>query len=212
MTFSRLHITIFLGLAVTAWACVLWIKGTPASWSHFSPFGSVIATLVIAGLLLEYVLWRQRWLHGWFVKRPDLRGTWRVELQSDCIDPKTGEPPPPIVCYMGVAQTLSKLQMHFMTPESESWFIADRILPSPSGKGYQIVGIYTNKPRMHLRGNRSEMHHGALILDTHGSVAKPETMTGEYWTDRKTTGRMTFNGRLNRVFTRYEDAEQGFNA
>ncbi len=65
---------------------------------------------------------------------------------------------------MGVEQTLSKLQVHLMTPESESWFISDHIRPSPNGNGFQVIGVYTNEPNIHLRDERiSEMHQGAII-------------------------------------------------
>ena len=111
---------------------------------------------------------------------------------------------------MGVAQTLSTLQMHLMTPESESWFIAERISPSPSGVGYQVAGVYTNRPQTHLRGERSEMHFGALLLDAHGPANRPNTLTGEYWTDRKTKGRMTFTERRPEVFTHFKDAAEDF--
>lgn len=210
MKLERLHISVFLGLAVLVWWLVLLAQKTQVGWEHLRPFGAVVGVLVVLGLAFEFLLWRQSWLHGWFVKRPNLRGTWRVELQSDWDDQKTKESVPLIVCYMGVVQTLSTLQMHLMTPESESWFIADRIRPSPSGVGYQVAGVYTNKPQTHLRGDRSEMHLGGLVLDTHGPANYPETLTGEYWTDRKTKGRMTFTSRLPSVFTRFEDAEQAF--
>ena len=59
---------------------------------------------------------------------------------------------------------------------------------------------------MYLRGDRSEIHQGALILDTHGPSGKPETLTGEYWTDRKTTGSMNFSRRVSMVSTRFDDA------
>ena len=155
-------------------------------------------------------MWRWSWLHGWFVKRPDLRGTWRVELQSDWIDPVTNVGVPIIICYMGVAQTLSTLQMHLMTPESESWFIAERITPSRSKVGYRVAGVYTNEPKTHLRGKRSEIHLGGLLLETHGPANRPNTLTGEYWTDRKTKGQMTFTERLPDVLTRFEDAKRAF--
>lgn len=55
------------------------------------------------------------------------------------------------------------------------------------------------------------MHLGAIVLDTHGpSKSKPSNLTAEYWTDRKTTGRMTFSDRIELVHTRYEDAERAF--
>jgi hypothetical protein len=210
MRFSRLHITIFLGLAVITWGMVLLVSGTPVGREHIAPFSAVVSVLVLLGLAFEHILWRQPWLHGWLVKRPDLRGTWRVELKSGWTDPQNGEETALIVCYMGVEQTLSKLQMHMMTLESESWLIAEGIRLSPSGKGYQVAGIYTNKPQMHLRGDRSEIHQGTFILDTHGSPARPDTMTGEYWTDRKTSGRMNFTIRVSEIVTRFDEAERLF--
>lgn len=210
VTLSRLHITTFLALAVAVWAGFLYVRGTSISVDHLAPFGTVVGFLVILGIAFEHRLWTVRWLHGWFVKRPDLRGTWLVELKSDWRDPETGETVAPIRCYMGVRQTLSTLQMHLMTAESESWFIADRIQPSPNGDGYQIVGVYTNNPQVHLRGKRSEIHRGSLILNTHGPSARPEALTGEYWTDRKTTGRLALSDRTPRLYTRFEDAGRVF--
>ena len=208
MKLERVHISAFLGLGGLVWWLVL---GAPRiSWEYVQPFGTVAGVLVTFGAAFELVLWRWSWLHGWFVKRPNLRGTWRVELQSDWINPDTNRGVPPIVCYMGVVQTLSTLQMHLMTPESESWLIAERISPSPNEVGYQVAGVYTNRPQTHLRGARSEMHLGGLLLDTHGPTNYPDTLAGEYWTDRKTKGRMTLTSRLPTVLTRFGDAEQAF--
>ena len=191
MKLERFHISVFLGIAALVWLGVLLVNGTPVTLAHAHPFTAVVSALVGFGLLFEHVLWRLPLLHGWFVKRPDLRGTWRVEIQSSYIRPETGERVPKIVCYMGVQQTLSRLQMHLMTPESESWFIADHVRPSPNGNGYQVIGVYTNEPDVHLRGERiSEIHQGALIVETHGEGVRPDTLTAKYWTDRKTTGKM----------------------
>lgn len=210
MKLERLHISVFLAIAVLAWVLVLLAQDAYVGWEHLRPFGTVVGVLGAMGLGLEKVLWHQAWLHGWFVKRPDLRGTWRVELASDWIDTATGERVPLIVCYMGVAQTLSHLQMHLMTQESESWLIAERIDLSPSGVGYQIAGVYTNRPHTHLRGDRSEMHFGGLLLETHGPPCRPEALTGEYWTDRKTKGRMTLGVRMPELFTRFDDADRAY--
>ena len=207
---ERVHISVFLGLAALVWWLVLVAQGAQVSSAYWAPFGTVVSFLVVLGAVFEFLFWRLPWLHGWFVKRPNLRGTWRVELQSDRIDPTTNAGVPLIVCYMGVVQTLSTLQMHLMTPESESWFIAESIRESPSAVGYQISGVYTNRPQTHLRGYRSEMHLGGLLLETHGPANRPNTLTGEYWTDRKTKGEMTFTGRQTTVFTRFKDADRAF--
>ena len=209
MTFSRLHITVFLGLAVLVWGVVLLAQGTPITGEHLAPFSTVVGAMVMLGVAFEHTLWHMPWLHGWFVRRPDLRGTWTVELQSDWTDAVTGKLTEPIICYMGVEQTLSRLQMHLMTPESESWLIAESISPPALGFGYQVVGVYTNRPQMLLRGDRSAIHFGALVLDTHGpSLARPETLAGEFWTDRKTKGIVTLTGRVDTIYTRYADASQ----
>jgi hypothetical protein len=211
MTFSRVHITAFVVIAALIWGIVLWLEGAPLTWAYASPFTIVVSCLVGLGLLLEKVLWRQPLLHGWFIKRPDLRGTWRVELQSSYVRPSTGERVPMIVCYMGVEQTLSKLQMHLMTPESESWFIAAHVRPSPAGNGYQVVGVYTNEPNIHLRDEHvSEIHQGAIIIETHGPELRPTALTAKYWTDRKTTGTMDFTSRVDALCSRFVDAQRAF--
>ena len=205
MRIERLHITIFLALAALVWWIALVVQGTAVTLDHARPFGIVVGFLVVLGLLFEHVLWRKPWIHGWFVKRPDMRGTWRVEIRSDW-SAEGEDDPAPRVGFMGVEQKLSSLQMHLMTAESESWFVADKVMPAPSGNGYRVVGVYTNRPDVHLRGDRSEIHHGAIVLDTHGPEARPESLTGEYWTDRKSVGSLVLSGRVNRVYTRYEDA------
>lgn len=106
MTLSRLHITMILGLAVIVWGLVLGIQGTAVTRAHLAPFSIVVGFLVLLATAFEHRLWRLRWIHGWIVKRPDLRGTWQIELISDSLYATD-----PIVCYMGVKQTLSTLQI-----------------------------------------------------------------------------------------------------
>ena len=211
MKIERIHIIVFLAIATLVWWVTLLLQDTPVTWEHGKPFTVVVSVLGLLGFVFNRFLWRLPILHGWFVKRPDLRGTWRVELQSSYISPKTKQRVPMIVCYMGVEQTLSKIQMHLITSESESWFIADHIRPSPSGNGYQVIGVYTNEPKIHLREERiSEIHKGAIIIDTHGSGVRPNTLKAQYWTDRNTNGTMDFTNRVSQVFTRFEDAERHF--
>lgn len=211
MKLERLHISIFLTIAALVWLIVLLLQGTTVTLAHARPFSAVVGALVLFGVGFEYWLWRLPFLHGWFVNRPDLRGTWRVELKSNFVRPETEERVPMIVCYMGVKQSLSKLQMHLITPESESWFIADHVRHSPNGSGFQVIGVYTNEPNVHLRDERiSEIHQGALVIETHGEGVRPATLTAKYWTDRKTTGTMNFTSRLKQVYTRFEDADRAF--
>lgn len=213
MKIRRLHVTAFLGAATAIWAVSLWVNDIELSWALLAPFSLVVGGLAGVWAAFERWVWRCRWLHGWFVKRPNLRGTWRVTLQSSFIRPGETEPVPPITCYMAVTQRLTLLQMKLMTPESSSVFIADRIRPSPGGEGYEVIGVYTNEPSIHLRDARvSEMHQGALRLETHGPSHRPHALTGKYWTDRKTVGSMALANRVKARYSLFEDAEEAFSA
>lgn len=208
MRLSRLHISVALALAAAFWGVFLLLKGLHLGWEYLTPFGSVAGLLVVIGTGFEHFLWRIPMLHGWLVTRPDLRGTWRVLVESEYESAADGGGAQPIRGYIGVRQTLSTLQMHLMTPESESLLIASDVSSSPRASGYRVVGVYSNEPQMRLRGSRSEVHRGAFVLETHGRPARPEELTGEYWTDRKTRGRMTLTQRHRETFTRLQDAER----
>ena len=211
MKFSRLQITIILAITVLAWFIVLMIQGTEVSLALLAPFSTVVGVLVVLSLIVEYYLWRKSWLQKWFVSMPDIRGTWKITIQSDWVNPDTGEKAAPIECFMGVKQSMSSLQMHLMTPESESWFIAHSIRQTESGHGYQIAAVYTNKPSVNLRNDRSAMHLGALIFETHGeSELLPKNIDGEYWTDRKTTGTIALSDKKSQLYTRFNDAQSSF--
>lgn len=204
---TRLQISITLGIAAIAWWAVLLVQGTPLTWDHARPFSVVIAVLVIVALLSEYWAWKLPFLQGWLFSRPDLRGTWKVTIQSEWVDPKTNERIAPITAYAGVVQTQSKLQIHLLTPESESCLLANSVTPTVCGQRFEIAAVYANTPDVSLRGVRSERHVGATIITTHGPRKyKPASMTAEYWTDRKTVGRMTFEGRESTVYSRFVDA------
>lgn len=206
--FTRLQITVVLAVATIAWGAVLWLQGTPLSWSHLAPFTTVVGVLVIVALAMEHLFWRLRVLQGWLFDRPDLRGTWKVTIQSEWVNPETGEKTPPITAYAGIVQTLSKLQIQLMTPESESCLLAHSIEPTPCGNRFNVSVVYANTPGVELRGVRSERHVGAATISTHGTKYMPESMTAEYWTDRRTVGRMTFESRIPTVYSRYEDAKR----
>ena len=211
MKIDRLHIIVCLAIAALAWWVVLRVQNTPVTWAHAAPFTVVVTVLGLLAFVFDRYLWHTRFFHGWFFNRPDLRGTWQVELQSSHNDSVMRQCVPIIACYMGIEQTLSQLKMHLMTPESESWSIASHIMPSPSGNGYQVICVYTNNPNIHLRGRGvSQIHIGAFIVHTHGSGVRPDTLSAEYWTDRKTMGTMDFKRRVSRVFTRFEDADENF--
>lgn len=210
--FTRLQITAALAVATIAWGTVLYLQGTPLSWEHLLPFTTVVGVLVGVSLAMEYFLWRCRWLQGWLFDRPDLRGTWKVTIYSEWIqNPETGEKGPPITAYAGITQTSSKLQIHLMTPESESCLLAHAVEATSCGNRFNVSIVYANTPGVELRGLRSERHVGAATISTHGPKKyKPNSMTAEYWTDRRSVGRMSFEDWHPTIYSRYQDAAAAF--
>lgn len=190
---------------------MLWLRGEPVTLTALGSFFAVVSLTFSLVWLFDRVLWAMRiegWciFYPWLASCPDLRGTWEVDLQSSWIDPQTEKSVPPIRCFYGVRQTCTTLQMHLMTPESESWLQAHRFVPSAKSDGCQLIAVYTNQPQVHLRGARSEIHYGTIVLDFQGpDPSYPESFSGEYWTDRGTKGRMTARRISHHAIKRYEE-------
>lgn len=208
---KKIHIAVIVGIATAIWAGVLLYRSLPVTFAELGSFSLVVTGTFFAVWLFDRYVWPCRvkgWcvFHGWLVACPDIRGTWEVELRSSWIDPKTGQGVPPIRCYYGVRQTCTTLQMHLMTPESESWLQVHRFLPSNRTHGYKLAAVYTNEPNAFLRGQRSEIHHGTILLEFHGAdPSHPDKFTGEYWTDRATKGTMTARRISSRVVSTHAD-------
>ncbi|MGY1520363.1 Cap15 family cyclic dinucleotide receptor domain-containing protein [Luteimonas sp. A482] len=181
------------------------------TWDHLAPFSSVVAVLAAVAIAMEHFLWRVRSLQGILFDRPDIRGTWKVTIQSSWINPETNQGIPPIAAYAAITQTASKLEIHLLTPESESCLLAHSIKPSTCASRFEIAIAYANTPSVSLRGVRSERHVGAAVISTHGSKKyKPTALEADYWTDRKTVGHMEFTERTDERFSRFVDARTYF--
>src|SRR6266853_54189 len=205
---TRLHISSFLGLTVIAWLVALWTQGAPLITLDFlRPFGVLVGVITIVAVVFVRYAWAWRIFQGWYVKRPDLRGTWKVVLQSDWIDPQTNKAIPPIVAYAAIRQSLTSLSLRLMTPESKSKLIAHSIDQEEDGL-YRLAGVYRNEPNIGLQGKRSEIHHGALSLEIYGTP--PNRLEGHYWTDRSTRGEMRLTDRRETIFDTYADAKAAF--
>lgn len=205
---ARIHIASFIGLTILIWLVVLWVQGEPVlSLEFLQPFGFVVGAVV--GIVGVFSRWAWAWsiFRGWYVKRPDVRGTWKVTLKSNWVDPETGKGVEPITAYFAVRQTLTSLSLRLMTPESRSKLIAHSIELEDDGI-YRIAGTYRNEPRVELQGDRSEIHHGSLLLEVYG--VPPESMEGHYWTDRGTRGTMVVAARKKRVYDTYESASAAY--
>lgn len=200
---TRLHITLLLGTAVVVWAVTLLLRGVAVTADLFIPFGIAVTALTLLCVGFNRWCWRFGLFKGWLVQRPWLQGIWSVTLQSKWIDPKTNQQIGPIECFMVIHQTYSTLSLRLFTPESSSKSVSAAILCSEDGL-FQIASTYLNEPNSELRGQRSEIHYGALLLNIHGDPAS--TASGHYWTDRMSSGTLTLKRQSKNLASGYEEA------
>jgi hypothetical protein len=188
------------------WASLLLLSGGTVSAGFFEPVSKVAAAAVILMFAFDRWIWRWRLLHGWFVKRPNLHGTWVTELTSSWVDPVSGERVPPTVGYLVVRQTFSRLSMRLLTEKSASRLRGAEIATDGDGL-YEVTAVYSNDPKFVTRdGNPG--HNGAFILSVRGNP--PAAMEGHYWTDRSTHGGMRADNRVPRVFDSVEEARAAY--
>lgn len=205
---TRTQISAFLALSVAFWIALLAYGGTPLSWAMLAPFSSVVGAVSAIMLLFDVWAWKLLIFRGWLIKRPVLHGTWKTELQSDWINPETGEAVPAIDCFIIIRQTASKLSIKLVTRESRSETVSAGIECCPDGT-FEISCTYRNKPKSMYR-YRSEVHYGAMLLAAEN--ATPQRLEGEYWTDRKTMGSIVMTDRKTKTPLSFDEAEALYQA
>src|SRR5579864_1565988 len=138
---SRLHLSALILLAFAIWAVILRLSGQPISANWFAPYATVITVLVISLAAFDIWLWRWRILQGWFVRRPHLWGTWRVQIVSNWIDPATGRGIEPIDAFLTIRQTYSSIKLRMITNESTGDLLTGELLEKDDGS-FRLAGIY----------------------------------------------------------------------
>jgi hypothetical protein len=203
MTTQR-YIKAIIYTAVLAWTVVLYLnhEAIKSPWLH--NVSTVITVVLYVVIAFDLWLWKLPFLHNWFVKRPVIDGTWKVELRSNWKGPAAaGATSPPIEGYMVVRQTFSTLSMRLLTAESQSELVGTEIVCS-ADRQYCVSGVYRNEPRFEARP-KSEIHYGAVWLRI---ITDPvRQLIGHYWTDRNTAGEMELSNRQSKRFQTFETAK-----
>lgn len=202
MTVERFPLWVLLILAIIVWGGTLYFLGTPLSWELVKPYSITLS--VLTGVLVVYDRRAWRWfrlLHG----IPDLRGTWRVQLESSYLDPKTLERRETIYGFAVIRQTYSNISIRLMTKDQSSNLIASRFIIRQDNT-VELAGVYQGEPNVHLRGRESEIHYGAFKVSIVGWP--PNCIEGHYWTDRGTSGTIRYDQRTAELVDSYREAEQ----
>lgn len=203
---SRLHLSVILLIAAILWGLLLIAQGVVVEATWLKPFSTVIGGVLLLLLAFDKLLWRWELLHGWFVKRPDLQGTWQIELSSQWKDPQTGESPPNITTFLVVRQSFSLISLRMLTPESSSEVLGADIVESSDGT-YRVYAVYRNEPKISIR-ERSPIHYGGLVLAVEGSPVN--SLSGHYWTDRNSCGLLSSVSHKSKICASFDEARSLF--
>lgn len=157
----------------------------------------VVFVYVILSFIFTKWLWRLPMFQGWLIKYPNLEGTWQGNLQTTWTNPETGEIPRPISLILVIKQSFNSINCVMYTQESTSYSNAAMLSEDDESGIKRISYNYTNTPDITIRG-RSAIHHGATILRI-VKDGKKYSLTGEYWTSRKTAGNITLKLRTKEL-------------
>jgi hypothetical protein len=201
---SQIQLTTLVIVATFIWGITLIVQGVSVTGAWLRPYSTVVGVLPLLLLIFDKWLWRLSFLHGWFVKIPDLQGTWRAGVRSSW---HHGDAEPQqIEGFMVMRQTYSSISMRFYTAESASELVACRITRSEDSV-CEVVGVYQNVPRLLTRTD-SPVHFGGLILRVQGDPVY--ALEGQYWTDRRTLGEIHLSDRQPKLHYDFTSAQRAF--
>lgn len=193
---TRIQLTALVGLAAAIWAAVLFVQGQPLRVALLNPFSIVVSILVGALWLHDKYLWKRWPFHSLFSDVAVVEGTWDGTLQSNRIDPSTGQRAQSKAVQLVVTQQSSTVHLRLCTDEGESITMAATERADADG-AKQLLGIYLYKPKHSHRGiGKNEIHHGGVILRVQGTPA--ERLEGHFFTDKQppSSGNLVFERKV----------------
>lgn len=200
LTQRQLWVLVVLGGIV--WLAALALEGVSVDLGWLKLVSGVVTVLSLILSIFDSWVWRLQFLHPWFVLQPNVRGTWKAELDSTWIDPATKQKLPTIEAYVVIRQRFSCITSRLMTEESESISMSVSLNQNSDGL-WSLASVYRNTPRATLL-DRSVQHFGAFNLDVRGEP--PYKLDGQYWTNRNTRGEMRLLARNRRLFDDFQSA------
>lgn len=149
-----------------------------------------LSLTVLASFVFVKWLWKCSLFYSRLVPFPDLSGEWSGIIKTTYNDENMQIPLKVIV-----TQDFFKVTVRLKT--GESWSISNgAYFPMDAdGKITHLYYTYMNTPNQDIR-NRSEIHYGTTRLDFYNYPV--ESLEGEYWTSRRTVGRIELKRERNK--------------
>ncbi len=160
----------------------------PGWWRFLISFLPTLVVLVV--VIWDLWLWRLPGVQR-LVRRPDLRGLWRVMLtpHPDSAIPQGGNRGP-INAFLEIKQSFWAVHLRLYTDQSASKSTATTWLPTYESSVDNLTFTYDNTPKV-SESHRSMRSAGACNLMP--TSLKPDEVEGTYFTDRFTKGDMVLS-------------------
>jgi hypothetical protein len=202
---NKLLIQIVAAIVIVVFVAGAWLKSRQIDLGWLKYFSTAVFIAGIVFWLWDSFVWRLTVVQRIPGVPRCVRGTWRGELKSLWIDPKTGNQLAPKIVYLVIRQSASTVSVTLLTNESRS---SSSLAEVREIDGSPVLAyMYLNRPEMNAE-DRSRMHHGSSVLDVFGSPAT--RLRGRYWTDRDTRGELDLEDRSKTLADNFDGAASLF--
>ncbi len=197
---AKTKIVVFL--TVVLLIGTLYLQGQSIIKPSLSAYSWIATTITLVLIVWDKWLWRVRFLYP-LSKMPDVRGTWKAELNSFWKDPKTGQARGNTVVYLVFRQSFSSLDIRLFSSESSSVSLSANIVTDGEGV-HTIATTYRNEPSLaHLA--HSPISHGGMLLSIRGEKVVRQ-IDGKYWTDRQSMGEINMTEHSSKIASGFDEA------
>ena len=201
---EKIVIWLILGISISVWMIVLQIQGVKVEgiWEAVKYVPDVISIDVIIFMIFAKWMWKLPIFQGWLISFPVIEGTWEGTIKSTWINPKSKKPSKSLKAFLVVRQSLFNISCTLFTKEMKSVSLAAEFIIDDQNGSKKIIYSYTSTPKVEFRDS-SIVHDGTANLEI---IMSPiQKLTGEYWTNRKTTGQIDLKFKSKKLIEDFPD-------
>ena len=176
------YITAIVVLSITLFLALTFLRNDITFKRIDVIFEDVTTTVTIVTVIcVLFILWAWKWkiFQKWLVPFPCLSGKWTGEITSTFKSENKSIP-----VEVTIIHHFFNIQVKVKSNESTSISTCGSFDIDEDRGIKQLIYSYQNNPKATVR-KRSEIHYGTTRLEISDDI---NTLEGEYWTSRETTG------------------------
>jgi hypothetical protein len=193
---------LIIGLSAGLWLLIAFVLDVPVDRNWLKALGGIAAVTV--GGLLVFDRWAWRWFPISLPGHPKLHGTWKATLEFEELE---GIPNGGIAskdCFLVIRQTYSTVSVNMLfdvsSSESRSAAICEQ-----NGALRLWFSYWSAAGALHREGNAPHRGGAELVISR-----KPRlSLAGDYWTERRTRGRIETSGHSKHLYDDFTAACKG---